>query len=183
MAFSSELLEERPGFISVLFEGEKAAKVFQNEAGGHRYQGQSKGRTHTSTVTVAVLFPTEVNSSFSEHDVDFKCVIGTGPGGQHRQKNATCVIATHIPTGITARIDTRSQHRNKQIALQILRIRVAELEQSKLHSSINNIRKDQIGSGMRADKVRTYREVDDQVKDHRTNKKWALTKWMKGEWS
>lgn len=133
-------------------------------------------------MTVAVLSPSQSATGLDQRDVDFRCVIGTGPGGQHRQKNATCVIATHRPTGLQVRIDTRSQHRNKQIALKVLAARLAEREGAKLHQRENDSRRAQLGTGQRGDKVRTYRTQDDRVTDHRTGRKWSLTKWMKGEW-
>jgi peptide chain release factor 1 len=184
--FSSELLEQKPGYISILVEGDGAYDLFRNEAGGHRWQRipptERGGRYHTSTVTVAILSPSNLAQPLNENDVEFRCIIGTGPGGQHRQKNATCVVAKHKPTGLTVCIDTRSQHRNKQTALQVLAARLSELENYKLHQKENNIRQAQIGSGMRGDKIRTYRTQNDRVTDHRTGKKMILSKWMKGQW-
>lgn len=184
--FEYELIEQRSGFVSVLFEGKGAKKLFQPEAGGHRWQRipptEKRGRVHTSTVTVAVMDIVEFSSSFSEDDVEFQRSRGTGPGGQHRNVTESCVVAIHKPTGITVKADMRSQHRSKEIALRVLQERVFELEKQAETSKRSEIRKNQVGSGMRGDKIRTYRSQDNQVTDHRTGKQWQLKKWMKGNW-
>lgn len=160
--------------------------MFQHEGGGHRWQRvpptENRGRCHTSTVTVAILSPSQSAAQLNERDVEFRCTVGSGPGGQHRQKNATCVEAIHLPTGLSVRIDTRSQQRNKQIALKVLASRLSEREGQKLHAKENDARRAQLGTGQRGDKIRTYRTQDDRVTDHRSGRKWSLTKWMKGEW-
>lgn len=185
--FRVELTDERPGFVAFVVEGVGAKETFSNEAGGHRWQRVSPterhGRVHTSTITVAVLdLEDDGNYAVKESDIDFVATRGSGPGGQARNKLETCIVATHIPTGLSVRIDSRSQYQNKQIAIQVLRARLAELDTFKKMVEQNKDRKTQIGSGMRGDKIRTYREQDDQVTDHITGKKTSLEKWRKGNW-
>jgi len=122
--FEIELTDERPGFISFVVEGDGAKALFENEAGGHRYQRVSPterhGRVHTSTITVAVLdLAGEDNYIIREADVEFVATRGSGPGGQARNKIETCIVATHKPSGLSVRIDSRSQYQNKRIALQV----------------------------------------------------------------
>lgn len=92
------------------------------------------------------------------------------------------MVATHKPTGISVRIDTRSQHENKRMARQILTARVSAQTRQQAASQSNTDRRQQIGSGMRGDKVRTYRAQDDTVTDHRTGRKWRWSQWAKGLW-
>jgi peptide chain release factor 1 len=185
--FSIEITDERPGFIAFVVSGDGAKALFENECGGHRWQRVSPterhGRIHTSTITVAVLdLGNDDHYTIREADIDFVATRGSGPGGQNRNKVETCIVATHKPTGISVRIDTRSQYQNKKIALQVLNARLSEMDRFKKLVEQNNDRKNQIGSGMRGDKIRTYREKDDQVMDHRTNKKMTLSSWLKGTW-
>jgi peptide chain release factor 1 len=185
--FEYSLLEERPGFVSVIFEGRGCQRLFGHEAGGHRWQRcpptEKRGRIHTSTVTVAVLDPEKAPELVLQpHDVDIVTTTGTGPGGQHRNKTQSCVVATHKETGIKVRIDHRSQKQSKALALRILAERVLEEKRSRQLSSRAAQRKHQVGSGQRGDKVRTYRSKDDRVVDHITGQRWKLSKWLRGEW-
>lgn len=170
-----------------MVRGEGAKELFENESGGHRWQRVSPterhGRVHTSTITVAVL-DLESNDSYQirENDIEFVASRGSGPGGQHRNKTESCITATHRPTGTSVRIDTKSQYQSKKIALQVLKARLSELDRFKKQIDQNKARQDQIGSGMRGDKIRTYREKDDQITDHRSNKKSSLGNWLKGNW-
>ena len=138
----------------------------------------------TSTVTVAVLDPDAVvGAAFNPHDVSVTTTIGSGPGGQNRNKIESCVIATHVPSGIQVRIDNeRSQHQNKALAFKVLAARLYELERERHVADRNDDRRQQVGSGQRGDKVRTYRTQDDQVTDHRTGMKFRLSKWYSGDW-
>lgn len=169
-----------------MVEGKNAYETFKNESGGHRWQRipptEKRGRVHTSTVTVAIIRPTEFSSSFNESDVEIQRTRGSGPGGQHRNKTESCVVVTHRPTGLTAKADMRSQFRSKEVALRILQERIRELEVTSELSKQSKNRKQQVGSGMRGDKIRTYRSQDDKVTDHRTGQRWNLNKWMKGDW-
>jgi len=163
--------------------------LFASESGGHRWQRipptEKRGRVQTSTITVAVLDMVndyDRNHELNMKEIDITTTRGSGPGGQHRNKVESCVVVTHIPTGIVIRLDSKSQHQNKMLALKILKSKLAELQQNKIQAQANLNRKEQVGSGMRGDKIRTYRERDDIVIDHRTDQKWSLGAWLKGNW-
>lgn len=149
----------------------------------HNSPTDKKGRIHTSTVVVSVLEPIEFDkNAFNINDVDIVTTRGSGPGGQNRNKVESCVVATHKPTGITCRVDMRDQHQSKSMALKILSARVVEQSRQLKIDERHTARKEQQGCGARGDKIRTYRVIDDQVTDHRSNQKWPLKKWMKGDW-
>lgn len=169
----------------MLFEGKGAKRLFRDEAGGHRWQRipptEKRGRVHTSTVTVAVLDP-NVGSRYklNESEVEIRTTRGSGPGGQHRNKTDSCVVATHKPTGLKVRVDMKSQHQSRTVALQILAAKLAEAQTEKQGRRQNETRKGQIGCGMRSDKVRTYRVRDNIVTDHRTDHKFKLKRFTQG---
>jgi peptide chain release factor 1 len=114
--------------------------------------------------------------------VDIQVSRGSGPGGQHRNKTESCVTATHRPTGISVRIDLKSQHQSRAVALDVLAARVAQGRVENASQGRNEARKRMLGSGQRGDKRRTYRERDNQVTDHVTGQTWRLKQWMRGEW-
>lgn len=186
--FDIQLIEESPGYICFSVNGVAARETFKNEAGGHRWQRvpetEKRGRVQTSTVTVAVLDADQVvGQPLDVRDVDLVTTKGSGPGGQNRNMTESCVIATHRPTGLSVRIDNeRSQHQNKATALRMLASRLYQSAGEKAKNERDQLRREQVGTGMRADKVRTYREQDDQVNDHRTGQKWRLKQWRRGEW-
>lgn len=118
-----------------------------------------------------------------EQDVDITTARGSGPGGQKRNKTETCIIATHRPTGLQVRIDNeRSQHQNRRLAMQVLRARLTAADEDRRMRDANDLRRQQVGSGMRGDKIRTYRSRDNLVTDHRNGAKWRLDAWLRGEW-
>lgn len=117
-----------------------------------------------------------------DSDVEIRTTRGSGPGGQHRNKTDSCVVATHKPTGTRVRVDMKSQHQSRTMALQILGAKLSEDAAGKSQAHRDTKRKNQIGSGMRGDKIRTYRQSDDRVTDHRTGKRWKLRAWLKGQW-
>ena len=185
--FDAEILDERPGQVIVEFTGEGALETFKNEPGGHRWQRipptEKRGRVQTSTVTVAIFSPTDIGDGFNIKDVEFTTTKGSGPGGQNRNKVETCVVAVHLPTKTAVRVcNSRSQHKNKESAIDLLRMRVVAQVVQANAQEIESSRKLQVGSGMRGDKVRTYRAKDDAVKDHKTGKTWRLSSWLRGEW-
>lgn len=159
--------------------------AFLNEAGGHRWQEVSgsgkKARIHTSTVTVSVLLGKE-KAAISRADDDFSITFfsGTGKGGQHRNKHQNSVRMTHIPTGLTQTAVSRSKDANIQEARTRLDAIIDAMESSSHHAETNSIRSKQIGSGMRGDKIRTYRFQDDKVVDHKTGKSARCSDFMKG---
>lgn len=171
----------------MIVSGKRVQAIFKDEPGGHRYQRipptEKRGRVQTSTITVAVMNP-DVPRSFSvpESDIEIRSSRGSGPGGQHRNKTESCITATHIPTGVSVRVDMRSQFQSRSMAVRILTAKLysEDLETSK--NTKDKTRREQVGSGMRGDKVRTYRTQDDRVTDHRTGKVWKLSKWVRGEW-
>ncbi len=161
--------------------GRLAAQAFANEAGGHRWQrvpeNEKHGRVHTSTVTVAVLNEARrVDVQLPDSDLQWKYTGSSGSGGQNVQKNDTAVILTHLPTGETVRFETKSRHRNRQLALDVLRARLGAREQTRLTSARNSVRSDQLGSGMRGDKRRTVALQRGQV----TGKRMPSRKYLRG---
>lgn len=183
--FDCEVIDQLGGTITLSITGSRANAVFANEAGGHRWQrippSEKRGRVHTSTVTVAVL-EDDAPLDFELGPVKIETVRGTGPGGQHRNTSDTCVVATHLETGITARSDSRSQDQNKKLALQVLRARVAAHFNSTRMQDRSRLRREQVGSGQRGDKRRTIRVRDGRVHDHITGKKWNLKRYLEGDW-
>lgn len=186
--FDLEVLDERSGLVQVAVSGNGARITFQNEGGGHRWQRvpptEKRGRVQTSTVTVAVLDPDAIaGQALNYQDVEIVTARGSGPGGQNRNKTESCVIATHRPTGLQVRIDNeRSQHQNKAMAYKVLAARLYEAERERIAAEREKDRRQQVGTGMRGDKVRTYRTQDDQVNDHRTGQRWRLQDWTRGIW-
>ena len=186
--FETELIDQHPGFVAFTVTGVGAKQLFQHEAGGHRWQRipptEKRGRVHTSTVTVAVLDPdAAVGAPLTFQDVDITTARGSGPGGQNRNKVESCVIVTHKATGLQVRIDNeRSQSQNKATAMKVLAARLYEAERARTQATRDDARRQQVGTGQRGDKVRTYRTQDDQVTDHRTGVKSRLCQWYNGDW-
>ena len=174
-----ELLDSSPsdlgGFKEVVFEvrGNGAFSRLKFERGAHRVQRvpatEASGRIHTSTATVAVLPEAdEVAVSISPDDLRIDIFHAGGHGGQNVNKVSTAVRMVHIPTGTIAVCqDERSQFKNKQKAMAILRARLYEAEQRKQESEITEARRAQVGTGERAEKIRTYNFPQDRVTDHR----------------
>ena len=163
------------GFKEIVFfvRGKWAYEFLKYEAGVHRVQRvpvtESGGRIHTSTATVAVLPEIEaVEMEIDPKDLKIETFRASGHGGQYVNKTESAVRITHIPTGIVVSIQTeRSQHRNKEIALSILRSRLYQLRMSEVESERSQIRRDQIGTGERSEKIRTYNFPQNRVTDHR----------------
>lgn len=156
------------------------------EAGGHRWQRipptERRGRVHTSTVTIAV-FEVKQRDQFVLKEADIQTFVtkDSGPGGQHRNKTESCIILRHLPTGIEAKAAAKSQHRNRETAREMLETRVAAFYTDKATAGERDARRGMVGSGMRGDKVRTYRTQDDQATDHRSGRKASLKKVLRGE--
>jgi peptide chain release factor 1 len=163
-----------------------AVRPLLREAGGHRWQRipptERKGRVHTSTVTVALMPISEPKEyRLRDGDIEIFTTRDTGPGGQHRNKTESCVVMRHKPTGIQAKAATKSQHRNKVLARQVLEARVSAHFASIDGERDARSRREQVGSGMRGDKIRTYRVRDDQVMDHRSGAKAPLRTILEGK--
>lgn len=156
------------------------------EAGGHRWQRipptERRGRVHTSTVTVAVLeAPVESAWRLRDEDIEITTTKDGGPGGQHRNKTESCVLMRHRPTGITAKSAMKSQHQNRRLAREMLEARVAARCREEAERGVAASRRQQVGSGMRGDKIRTYREQDNTVVDHRTGNRAPLNHFLEGQ--
>ena len=156
----------------------------ENEPGGHRIQRvpptERKGRVHTSTVTVAVVDPQVISTVIRDHDLTIEWYSGTGAGGQYRNKHQNSCRITHLPTGITAKAECRSRTNSLAEATAAIQKRVDQLLQSKYNNDLASDRKAQVGTGMRGDKIRTYRFQDDRVQDHVTGKTSSVKKIMAG---
>lgn len=169
------------GFRHITFEisGENVKKELENEAGVHRVQRipktEKSGRIHTSTATVAVLPKIkETDIKINPEDLEISFFRSSGPGGQNVQKVETAVRIRHKPTGIiVASQEERSQQRNREKAMEILRAKLWEIEEKKKIGEIDEERKKQIGSAERSEKIRTYNFPQDRVTDHRIKKSWG----------
>jgi peptide chain release factor 1 len=183
-----EILEEATGFVSFSVQGRGAGKAFAMESGGMRWQHVPKhdkrGRVQTSTVTVAVLEePKEADLYINESDIEWQTCRGSGAGGQHRNVTNSAVQMKHLPTGISVRVENeRSQHQNKEAAYRVLRARIHAQRQQASAEARDSVRRLAVGSGERGDKVRTIREQDDRVTDHRSNRQIRYKDYIRGNW-
>lgn len=178
------------GFNSItLAVSGKNVERLHNEAGGHRIQRipptERRGRVHTSTVTVAVLECAQQDSSspyLQRKDNDFRVewFSGSGAGGQHRNRHLNCARLIHVPTGLKQERQGRSREANYRDAMAALIAMLDECLRSGFKAVEDDVRRQQIGSGMRGDKRRTYRFQDDTVVDHITGKSMQASKAMKG---
>jgi len=156
----NRLVKDLPGEIYIEVVGKDLTKL-ENESGGHRIQRvpptERKGRVHTSTVTVAITDPELRVEEYKDSDFKIEWYSGTGAGGQHRNKHQNSCRITYLPTGQTA----TAQHRSRQNSLLEAKTALLNTLNSQARRefkiSLDNNRKEQVGSGMRGDKIRTYR--------------------------
>ena len=158
--------------------GKKAFGLLKFEAGVHRVQRipatEKRGRIHTSTATVSILPELEdIDLHINPEDIEFEAFRSGGHGGQNVNKVSTAVRLKHKPTGIVVTCQTeRFQGQNREIAMEMLRAKLWEMELEKRNEEIGSLKSTQVGRGMRAEKIRTYNFPQDRLTDHRWNISW-----------
>lgn len=159
--------------ISFMIEGDGAYSKFKYESGVHRVQRvpetEASGRIHTSTVTVAVLPEAEdVEVEINQSDLKIETIKSSGAGGQHVNKTESAIRILHIPTGIVVECqDERSQFKNKDKAMKLLRTKLFDIKQAEQTQKIASERRSQVGTGDRSERIRTYNYPQGRVTDHR----------------
>lgn len=162
-------------FISFIVSGTDVYSKLKFESGVHRVQRvpatESKGRVHTSTITVAVLpEQDEIEININPQDLRIDTYRASGAGGQHVNRTESAIRITHLPTGIVvASQEAKSQIENRDIAMKMLRAKMWEMMQKQQHDEQANARKNQVGTGERSEKIRTYNYPQNRVTDHRIN--------------
>jgi peptide chain release factor 1 len=185
----SESEGEMGGYKEIIakVEGRGVFARLKFESGVHRVQRvpatEAQGRIHTSAATVAVLPEAEdVDIEIKPEDLSVETLRASSKGGQHANTTSSAIRMTHIPTGISVSVSSRSQHQNRAQALDVMRSRLYEIEREKLDNERSAARKGQVGSGDRSERIRTYNYPQGRVTDHRINLTlYQLDKVISGE--
>ena len=173
--------------VTARISGDSVFARLKFESGVHRVQRvpetESGGRIHTSAATVAVLPEAEdVDIRIDPNDLRIDTMRSSGSGGQHVNTTDSAVRITHLPTGIVVTSSEKSQHRNREIAMQVLKTRLFDMERQKAHDERSEARASQVGSGDRSERIRTYNFPQGRMTDHRINLTlYALDKVMAGD--
>lgn len=195
MGWKYELLSCTPSEIGgykeyvMVLSGPNVYRFLQYEAGTHRIQRvpatEAQGRVHTSAITVAVLLEPEEGSAIAieEKDLRVDTYRASGAGGQHINTTDSAVRLTHIPSGIVVTCqDERSQHKNKDKAMRLLSAKLAEAQVQKQQSEMSTNRAQQVGSGDRSERIRTYNVPQNRLTEHRINlTKYNLDRILQGD--
>jgi peptide chain release factor 1 len=185
----SESEGEAGGYKEIVakIDGRGVFAKLKFESGVHRVQRvpatEAQGRIHTSAATVAVLPEAEeVDIDLNPADLSVETLRASSKGGQHANTTDSAVRMTHIPTGISVTVSSRSQHQNRAQALEVMRSRLYEIEREKLDNERSSSRREQVGSGDRSERIRTYNFPQGRVTDHRINLTlYQLDKVLSGE--
>jgi len=166
--------------------GEDAFRLLRYESGGHRVQRvpstETQGRIHTSAATVAVMPEVEdVDFELNMDELEITAMRSGGPGGQSVNKTSSAIRVVHLPTGISVKCQVeKSQLRNKEMALNLLRARLYEIERTEKEAARSEQRRSQVGSGDRSQRIRTYNWPQNRVTDHRLGSNFSLEKVLEG---
>ncbi|MCP4093198.1 MAG: peptide chain release factor 1 [Planctomycetes bacterium] len=180
---------EMGGFKEIVlkFTGDDAFRTMRYESGGHRVQRvpatETQGRIHTSAATVAVMPEVEaLDFELDPEELEITAMRSSGPGGQHVNKTSSAIRVIHLPTGMQVKCqEDKSQLRNKAKALDLLRAKLYEIERMKREAARSELRRTQVGTGDRSQRVRTYNWPQNRVTDHRIGASFSLEKILEGQ--